>query len=66
MDAEQRWQAIARDLETLRLQMASKVREIDTALSDLQIMLQRQLERTRLQEMDAWESYQQSLKERGL
>lgn len=65
MDAEQKWQAIARDLETLRLQMVRKVREIDTVLSDLQ-MLQRQLERTRVQEMDAWEAYQQSLRERGL
>lgn len=65
MNEEEKWKVMARDVETLHLQMARKAREIDTALSDLQ-MLQRQLERTRVKEMDAWESYRQSLKERGL
>lgn len=65
MDAEQRWQAISRDVENLCFAMAEKTREITRNVTDLG-MLQRQLERTRVQEMYAWESYQQSLQERGL
>lgn len=65
MDAEKRWQAIVCDLEALRKQVSRKVRGIDVALSDLQ-MLQRQLGRARVQEIDAWIEYRRSLKERGL
>lgn len=65
MDAEQRWQAISRDVETLRTQMENKAKELDLALEEY-YTISRNVARAELQKLKAWEAYQQSLRERGL